>query len=294
MRFLFFVLVFIALIFSSNLIAQTLMGGLETNFRLSPQFLSHGQNEPSNVRHNESKVMVLAEFSEMKKLIFAIESSQYRFTLNEEFTHLKSMNFRLLYMFPLSEKLQLRMMAYPKFQSEKFNLTADYFLYDIAAMFSFTKSESYNWQTGLLVGKEFWGLKVNPYIGFVWNPIEELELQLDAPKFYLNYNVSEKIIIGMYAGGFTTSYAGANNTYYDEERVDVLATFEYRPVPFIRLKVRAGQSSRAYGLYDMDDQLNLKVMLTEIGERNALSEFSKAGLIFEAGITAFLFKKSFN
>ncbi len=167
--------------------------------------------------------------------------------------------------FKYSEQWKANYILMPSINSDLENLDSDDMQLGAICLFTKTKSETLNFQYGLYVNTEVYGLNVLPLVGMYYiSDTRKFEADLFLPVYFdLNYRLDNKLRLGIqYLGRGTThnlnSYGTDKSGYYLEKGSQDL--YAYIEVPLMKDWVIQGMIGHSFGryyeVYDRDEKLD--------------------------------------
>jgi hypothetical protein len=185
-------------------------------------------------------------------------------------------------------------MAFTKIASDKIEFTNDNFQFAFLSLFTNKKSSDLKYRYGVYANTEKYGVIVVPIFGLYYvSKNKKFEVDLNLPIIGdINYNLNNKVWVGMRFDGLGTTYNltnqnyTPNGAYVSKTSNELVSYLRFKLSESLYIDTKVGYAiSRNYKVFDTDDKIDLAVSSFYFGDnRTQLNERFKDGAIFKVAL----------
>jgi len=251
-------------------------------------------SEQTRVEELGLKLNFPVVLNEKNVLLTGLYANRIQVKLDPELsgnTNLNSIGLVLGLNHTYSEKWSATYMVLPKISSDLNGLSGKDFQLGLLSLFNYTKRPDLKYKIGLYANTERYSLSVLPLLGLYYqSPDKKFEANLTLPiSADVNFQLLEKIKVGMNFDGLGSSYNMNKRLYIDKETYAVKSSnelytylmFQFGKSFFVKPKL--GYSIfRTYKVFENNDKVDFSVGPFYVGDnRTQLNTNFEDGAIFK-------------
>ncbi len=231
---------------------------------------------------NEKNILLTGLYTNKTKV--GLDADHNRYNLNA-----LSLNFGINTI--LNDSWSATFMVFPKLASDEITFSRENLQIALLSLFTNKKKDDLKLKYGVYANTEKYGMIIVPIMGLYYlSANKKFEANLNLPIVAdANYNISNKIWVGMKFDGLGTTYNlmnqnySVNGAYVSKTSNELVGYLRFQLNKSIYLNAKMGYAiSRNYKVFDSDDKVKFSIASLYFGDnRTQLNERFTDGAIFK-------------